>query len=336
VPYTVVRESQWIPEDATAGACDAPATAQPAYLRVNVSVTWPNMTGVKPVVSHTVVTPPVGTYDPSSGHIGVSVVDRDGAPASGIQILIVGPESQSQTTTTDGCAFFAFLPAGAYTVTASAAGYVSDQGVAAPQQTASVLVGATTSLLFLYDRAATLDLSLVGKDAGSPAPSDVPLVLANSHLLPAGQQLVPGSGSPRAIAGLFPWLDGYQVWAGSCADADPQAHAGGSRGAPVGTVAGGTTAGTVLMPEIRVVVEHDIGGGTMAPVPGQPVQAVHAADASCTAGETYSVGSTDAAGELVFALPYGTWDILVGAVLVGSLTLTPTDPAGPVSIQVLQ
>src|SRR3990170_7299064 len=32
VPYTITRESQWIPSAAAAGACDAPQGSEPAYL----------------------------------------------------------------------------------------------------------------------------------------------------------------------------------------------------------------------------------------------------------------------------------------------------------------
>jgi type II secretory pathway pseudopilin PulG len=336
VPYTIVRESQWVSSTANAGACDAPAGSKPAFLRVNVSVSWPVMAGVRPVEADTIVTPPVGTYDSSSGNIAVSVVNRDGAPASGITIGLTGPGGESQVTTEDGCAFFAFLPAGSYTVTATSTGYVSDQGIASPQQPASVLVGATTSILYLYDQAATLNLTLSGKVLGSTAPSGVPMMLANSHILPSGTKLFPGSGSPRTIANLFPWLDGYEAWAGGCTDADPASYPGGTRAIAISTTPGATTTATVLMPEIRVVVTHDPGTGTPVPVPGQAVQATHAADAGCTGGASYAVGTTDAAGQLTFALPYGTWQVKVGAVVVGTVALAPTDPDGPYEVEVTQ
>jgi hypothetical protein len=266
----------------------------------------------------------------------VSVVDRGGAPEEGVTIAVTGPESHSQLTNSDGCAFFAFLPAGAYTVTASATGYVDDQGVVGPSQPASVIVGATTSILFMYDQGATLDLTLTGKDAAGTAPTSVAVSLGNSHILPSGTKVFAGSGSPRQISDLFPWLDGYEAWAGDCADADPETYPGGSRGAAIATAPGSTSSATVLMPEILVTVQHDPGDGTMVPVPGQAVQAIHAADAGCPGGETYSLGQTDANGQLLFALPYGTWQIEVAAVVVDTIPLGPTDPTGPYDLQVTQ
>jgi hypothetical protein len=304
IVYTVTRDSEWVLGDAQSGACDAPADAEPRYLRVDVAVRWPVMSGVAPVTSNTIVTPPVGTYDETTGHIGVKIVDRDAAPVGGVNVTLAGPLSGSQTTTADGCAFFAFLPAGAYTATVSAAGYVSDQGVATPVQPASVTVGATTSLLFQYDRAATLDLTLIGKDLGAPAPTGVAVTLANAHMLPTGFEAFPGSGSPRQITDLFPFADGYEAWAGTCADASSGAP-------PLAVQPGSATAATILMPEVQVTVMQDLGGGTFAPVPSLPVQAVHVADGSCAGGESYSLGVTDAAGQLAFALPWGTWDVQV-------------------------
>ena len=81
-----------------------------------------------PATTSTVITPPVGTYDPFTGHIGVMVRDAAGVPQENTSVSISGPGvSESQTTSVDGCAFFAFEPIGAYTVTLNRAGYVSDQ-----------------------------------------------------------------------------------------------------------------------------------------------------------------------------------------------------------------
>jgi type II secretory pathway pseudopilin PulG len=321
VTYRITRESEWVTKSASAGACDAPSGSRPAYVRVNVAVTWPSMRGVQPVQSNTIITPPVGAYDPVTGHIGVKVLDRDGQPESMILVTIAGPTSQSQQTNSDGCAFFAFIPEGAYTVTASATGYVDLQGVSAPTQPAGVVVGAITSISFQYDQAATLSIALLGKDTGSPAPgSDMGLYLHNTHLTPETMSVV-GAGSPRTISGLFPYADGYEAWVGDCADADPAYYAGGSR-ASVAAEPGATTTANIPLPEVRVIVETDPGDGSMVPVPGQQVDAAHGT--GCT--QTFLIGQTDVNGELAFALPWGTWEIWVGGVLIETVALDPTIP----------
>jgi prepilin-type N-terminal cleavage/methylation domain-containing protein len=327
VPYTVLRETEWVSSDASAGACDAPADADPAFLRIRVTVTWPVMSGVKPVESNTIITPPVGTYDATSGHLAVSVVDRDGAPQEGVPVALAGPESASQITNSEGCVFFAFLTPGSYTATLNKSGFVSDQGVAAPVQTSAIATGAIASLLFQYDQAASLSLVLAGKGSGSAAPSTVPVMVANSHILPSG--ILPpftGSGSPRTISGLFPYSDGYEVWTGNCADADPLFHAGGVRDDPIEVTPGGATTAAVGMPEVLVTVTSV---STGLPIAGATISIVHAAAAGCTGGVTYTMGTTNAAGQRLFASPYGTWQIRVNGVVKATITLSPVDPAGP-------
>jgi hypothetical protein len=287
------------------------------------------MRGVDPVEAQTIVTPPVGSYDEDTGHLAVRVVDRGGQPVDGVQVSIAGPDPQSQFTSSDGCVFFGFLTPGSYTATASATGYVSDQGATSPAQSVAVVSGAIASLLFLYDRAATLNLTLVGKDAGSAAPAAVYVTLFNTSILPSGLLPKAGSGSPRQVTGLFPFSAGYSVWAGRCADADPAFYPGGARPDPATVDPGTTTDETVLMPEITVTV-------TVAGVPSanRTIAATHASATGCTGGESFTIGTTNSSGQLTFALPYGTWQVKVDNVVRWTGTLSPNDPAGPKPVTV--
>ena len=70
-----------------------------------------------------------------------------------------GSENQTQNTTAEGCAFFAFLTPGAYTATVTAGTGVGDQEVLIPSQATSVTVGQTSSLTFNYDTAATITIT---------------------------------------------------------------------------------------------------------------------------------------------------------------------------------
>src|SRR4029453_3934231 len=127
-PYTVTQNVVWASPGSTSTSCDVPTTsgAGLAYKRVTVTVTWPDMGGVAPVTSPTLPTPPpgspqarlpppAGTYDPNEGHILVQAYDRDALPLAGQTVTLSGPETASQTTTSDGCAFFAYLSPGTYT-----------------------------------------------------------------------------------------------------------------------------------------------------------------------------------------------------------------------------
>lgn len=329
VPYTIDRESEWVPQDASTGPCQAPPGSTPALLSVGVSVTWAHMGGVSPVRSETVVTPPVGTFDPNSGHVAVSVLDANAQPVSGTVVTASGPSAPApQTTTSDGCAFFAYQPPGAYTIALSKPGYVDDQGATNPSTSVTVAVGATASAQFSYDEATTLELAMVGNNGYAP-PADVAVTIANTHIVPNGVKPYQGTGNPRQITGVFPWIDGYSTWAGDCADADPQGESspgvpyypGAVRPDPVATIPGSISAGTILMPEVSV----------NAGSPGRVVTAVHMADPGC-AGGTFALGISGALGVVNAALPYGTWDIHVDGASIAFTTLSPLDPPTPVVV----
>lgn len=342
VLYTVKRESAWVSEDATTSPCDGPSGSQVAFLRVAVSVTWPKMGQTAPVRSQTIMATPNGTYSPYTGHISVKVLDGSAVPVQGQLVNLSGPEIDSQTTASDGCAFFAFLAPGTYTIELSTTGKVDGQGISPATQAAGVTVGQKTSVVFDYDLAASLELSLVGEFGGT-APSDVAVTVANTHLLPTGTKVVPGTGTPRTVGSLFPYSDGYQVWAGSCADADPEAVGGGgaplypgaTRQPPLAVSPGGTTTGTVDLASANLIVERNA-----VPQPGLTVTAHHDPDSVCASGSVLTLGTTDAAGVVQAALPYGTWRFEVtGQSPSGSWptqVLSPTDAsASTVQVDIL-
>jgi len=191
-PYTVTQDVTWTAPGSTTSSCNVPTGggSSLAYKRVTVTITWPDMGGVAPVRSQTLLTPPSGSYDPNEGHVLVQLYDRNAAPLAGQTVTLAGPENASQPTTAEGCAFFAYLDPGTYTVTLNTTGYVDRQGNRPAVQTVAVQAGQITSVNFDYDRAATLSLGLV-TPAGPPASAR-----------PAGGARTGGptnqSGGPRA------------------------------------------------------------------------------------------------------------------------------------------
>jgi type II secretory pathway pseudopilin PulG len=330
-PYTVTRDVSWVAPAATSSSCNVPngsSGAALAYKRVNVQVTWDDMRAVNPVSSQTLLTPPVGAYDPDDGHIAVRVFDRTAAPLAGQTVTLSGPATASQVSTADGCAFFAYLDPGTYTVSLNTAGHVGRQGDQPANQPAAVLASQITTLQFDYDRAATLDVALLAP-AGAEIPSGIATTVANSNLT-VGTKSFPesstGGGASRTITPLFPFSSGYQVWAGECADADPAAHPGGSRGAALASNPGVTTSGNATLDAVDVEVRSASG-----PVPGATITATHAGGTGCPSGVTLtSTATTDANGRLQLALPYGTWTVTAtgGSGSVSSLP-TLVDPVSP-------
>jgi hypothetical protein len=328
VPYSVIRETEWVTQNATTGPCQAPSGTSPAYLRVTVFVEWEAMNGVEAPSTQTVVTPPIGTYSENTGHIAASVIDPDGQPASGVLVSSTGPGgTEYLTTTSDGCAFFAYEDPGSYTVEVTSLGYVDGLNDPSPSQTTTVTIGSTSSLQFQFGDATDLVVDYHGWNDAS-VPNGMPLTVTNSHILPAGVHTYTGSGNPRTIPDLFPWSDGYSVYGGSCDDADPIGtnssgvayYPGASRFPAVDAVSGGTSSFHLDFPEILVYAEQ---ASTFTPLPGLAVQAVHAADDGCPSGQTWNLGSTDSNGEVFAGLPFGTWSIYVSGSLAQTVQLTP-------------
>ena len=92
VPYTVRRESEWVDNDSTTGPCDS-TNGIPQVLRVTVSVFWADMRGVAPAKSSTILSPPVGSYDPNNGHIAVKVLGSGDADPRGGALIHDEPVS---------------------------------------------------------------------------------------------------------------------------------------------------------------------------------------------------------------------------------------------------
>jgi hypothetical protein len=290
---------------------------------------------VAPVTSQTLLAPPSGTFDPTDGPILVQAFNRDALPLAGQTVSLAGPETASQTTTTDGCAFFAYLDPGTYTATLSGTGYVDRQGNQPATQTVAVTASQISRLQFDYDRAATLSVGLVAA-SGAVIPTGtygIAMTVANSNLTvgtKSYQQAATGSGTTRTITPLFPYASGYQVWTGDCADADPAAHSGGSRGAVLASNPAATTSGSAALDAVDVTVRRTSVTGTLQS--GATVSAIHAAGTGCTAGETLTTTTTtNASGQLRLALPYGTWTIRA---VSGSRTGTATVTLDPVSTTV--
>ena len=73
-----------------------------------------------PVVLSSIVSPSNGSLDPTHGTLSVIAANAAGGPLAGVVLTGSGTSTFSGTTDSTGCAIFADLPAGNYTVTPSA------------------------------------------------------------------------------------------------------------------------------------------------------------------------------------------------------------------------
>ena len=177
-----------------------------------------------------------------------------------------------------------------------------------------------------------------------PTTGGIPVSLGNTHILPSGVTTVAGTGASRTLGSLFPFVDGWDLWGGRCSDADPEGvkptggayYVGASRTAPVTVTPGGTSAGTRQPARTHGADAHD--DGDRAAERGRDRDPRRALGCErrpgvSPSGEVYTLGTTNASGNLTVGLPYGKWTISApGTSTTVTTTLSPLTAPTPVTI----
>jgi prepilin-type N-terminal cleavage/methylation domain-containing protein len=308
VPYTVTRNVEWLPAGTGKSACDGGAAITYPTLSVNVEVSWPGMAGVPPVETSTVLTPRKGILSSSLAFVGVKVLDNAGLPQVGQLVQLSGPGgTTTDTTEADGCAVFSVSSFGTYAASMNTVGQVDFYGTQNPSKNVTVASGTLSQLTFNYDQAATLGVTLATQ-AGYALPTTLPgITMANTGLQPSGIRQLASSGVTTTIPTLWPFTDGYSLWAGTCSQSDP-ATAGGTRSPAVIVAPGASGASTVTLGPVSVHVQTTLGVAlTNATVTAVPVSVT-----GCTGVDaSLTLGVTNASGNLLTSLPAGSWQIKV-------------------------
>ena len=332
VPYKVVSRGDWISDASGSTACGS-ASARADYLKISSTVTWPAMVGAKPIKAESLVAAPNGSFGPSQGSLGVTVRDGSGTGVGGVPVSLSGTAARTDVTDDFGCVLYAFLPAGNYTVTLAAPGYVDRQGSNTVTKSVSVIGEATNNVSLEYDRAGSIDIRFdtkVGAAAPQPANWDT-ATISHSGLNPPGTRLFGTAGVSKATlaaGGLFPFNDPYAVYAGNCGNANPSVY--GHTPAFV-TVAAGTGYGaTVRLPALNLDVRR-----AGAPLAAARVR-VTPKVIGCAGVLTFA---TNAAGVLPApGVPYGAYDVCAddGTRRAVVQNVFNTDPNGtaPVALNV--
>jgi hypothetical protein len=232
--YTVDSQVEWV-SDSTGSEVSCTSNGGKAdFLRLRTTVTSRTVgAAVAPVRIDSLIAPPIGAAGGNNGTLSVKVENRDAMPATGLAVTVTGTSfghSASRSTNAKGCAVFANVPADEYTV-ALPAGYVDKEGASVVTTKPKVTAGNTTMLPLLYDHQASVAVSFqtqyLNRAAGN-APKLAPsrgwsVSLTNSGMKTnVGRRvLVPSAGAPQATltaTNVFPFANGYGVFAGSCAE----------------------------------------------------------------------------------------------------------------------
>jgi prepilin-type N-terminal cleavage/methylation domain-containing protein len=311
--FTVVRSVQVLPQgNSGQSACSGNgAVTYPEYL-VDVTVSWNHKNGARKIESSTVLTPQKTVVANNAGYLGVSVTDTNG-PVQGQSVTVTGPgPTVYGTTAADGCFVATLTTAGTWTASLSGAGMVDYYGNPAPTggaRSQAVVIGQFSSVPLTWATAATITATAT-TPAGYAAPSTPFGVSATNSGVTQPTNGIRAYPTSNQATNLWPFSDGYAVWAGACLDSDPGSAANG-----------GSRTANVLLPSSAVTTSVPLGGLDLTVTKaglnlvGAKVELTHAADAGpggCSAGQTldYS-GTTDASGHISIAAPLGTWTVHV-------------------------
>ncbi|MEA2417848.1 MAG: hypothetical protein QOE60_54 [Thermoleophilaceae bacterium] len=328
VGYTVTSSASWATDQGGVVSCSNNSKTA-ANIRIVSDVSSPASKGNVDLAS--LVTPPAGTFGPNEGRAIVKVAKRDGNPISGASVNLTGTASASAVTNSLGCAVFGFMPQGGYTASVSGLGLVDWQGNSPITKGTSVTAGASTTASVEADTAAEIRANFdtvvngntITTTPAAAAPKSQFLTVLNSKLT-VGFETFEASppGAPNSLvtaAPLFPFLDGYGVYAGKCVANNPANPPTSNPGAlQIFSPTAGQimTTPRVRLPSVnvRVVIANTTTTGGAAGQNGLQVK-IYPQDAGCdaidpqtSAAATY--GSTSLAGSLPNpGLPYGRYKL---------------------------
>jgi len=321
INYTVTSKGEWTSAAGVLTTCTKPSTGNPGqYVRLTSTVTWPGMGGVKPVTAETLLVPRSGEVAITAGAFSLKVLTAAGNPVSGVSVVMNG---QTLVTSAAGCVVFTSVPPGTYNVTYSKSGYIATSGATPGVYVATVTKGTTASKTVGYDIPAKITPIPMFREVSGLPPATPSAVIWNTYSVSAGQGVdFLGSYNWNATnagsgTSLYPFIGGYQVYAGNCPGNNPAVYDGGfGTTFPLSSVApdpGTTAIGTAYMRQAMLSV-------TGVPV-GQKINVQWLPNSASTdmAGctekpapvQVQNTGTTTAALAVNTDMPYGVYSYCV-------------------------
>lgn len=330
ISFTVHSTATWVFDGA--GTTDCTTNISNDYLKISSAVTWPSMGTGRAAVEDSIVSPPVGSFNNNEGSISATVTKATGVGAAGVPVTVSGPSSASGSTNANGCIIFGHLPVGNYTVSVNKPGWVDHNGNQSVSQATSVIAQTTNSVSFDYDVAGAIDAIFDTKRVRATKTGTVwPVEPAKADRVRVGNgglaaPFVKGFGTANTWVSaipaepLFPFTDGYKVYAGDCNANDPAVQAPTPQTAAVSIApAGGRDPETVRMPALDLLVQRKTGTASAVAINLARVRITPTTPGCSNTVLTRSTAKITPLGGTAaqaldglisdYALPYGTYSV---------------------------
>jgi Tfp pilus assembly protein PilV len=308
--FTITSTAKFISSSSSQQTCTTGGTSTADEIETASEVTWGTSNdGQPPVIEHSLLNPPAG---------GGLVVTVDGpagasAPLQGATVNAVGPSpdttEQSLTTDANGCAVFAGLDGGTYTLTTSESGYIAPPQAAA-SQSLILVAGTTQDATFALAQpgavAASFD-TVINNGAAQAIQFDT-FSLANANLATTPISFGTTGTNAATVTStqtLYPFAStttGYQysAYAGNCASDNAAGN-----DAAVTVAANATTPATIKLPAMLLTVKA--GSTYVTSLSSYAVTIEDACGVYRSASSLTTItGSPD---KFAFVAPYGSVDV---------------------------
>jgi Tfp pilus assembly protein PilV len=252
--YSVVSKVTWVTDSGSSVSCATSDTTSGDYLKLKSTVTGPGLK--KPATIDSLLAPPNGSVATQKGNLAVLMKNHLGLPAEGMTVQISGPQSGTALTDANGCAFFALLTAGQYTVNISKTGWVDKASSSLMVKTSTVSSGGTSLTQETMAPAGALAIAVQTNAYGVVQASAIRkgVTISNGGLLPSGTKVFTAGVGATSVnaASLYPFTDGYSAWSGDCLNSNPVPGAGPYAAIP--TAGGAAVPLTVRQPSLNLTL----------------------------------------------------------------------------------
>jgi Tfp pilus assembly protein PilV len=250
--FTIESEAHFVSASKESFTCET-ASGTADYIQTTSKVSWSAL-GKREAVKQSSLVAIKG-----STALLVKVTNQSGEPVEGALVSVTGTStSASQYTPTAGCVIFGAIADKKVKVTATRTGWVNANGESEPAAKEYTL--STTSLTtaeFKIAQAGKIEAEFVSNGSAVGVTSDTFYAYQASASGPyiGGKPEV--RGATALLSGIFPFApkNTYSVWAGDCAENNPEVDSGKTVTNPSAQVEpGGTTTVKVEVPALNITV----------------------------------------------------------------------------------